>query len=458
MTAQLRAYESALDHAHAHARDWLDQIPDRQVPAPASSDDVREALGDVLPDAPTDPAEVVDALHRAAAPGLVATPSGRFFGMVIGGTLPAALAADWLVSAWDQNIGLRVLSPAEAAIEDIASEWLLDLLGLPTGAGVGFVTGATMASFTGLAAGRGAVLTRAGWPADTGLADAPRVRVLVGAERHDSIDLVLRYLGLGAPEQVPADDQGRIRADALATALASGEGPALVCLQAGNVHSGAFDPFTEAIAIAHDAGAWVHVDGAFGLWAAASPRGRTLTRGIADADSWSTDAHKTLNVPYDCGLAIVRDPGAARAAMGMHGDYLINDDTHLDPYELVPELSRRARAVPVWAALRSLGRSGVAGLVDGLCQHARALADGARRIPGVEVLNDVVFTQVCLAFESDERTRAVGQALMADGIVWMSGSRWRGREVLRISVSNWSTDEADVARSVDALAKAAARS
>ncbi len=346
-----------------------------------------------------------------------------------------------------------MLSPANVAVEDIASGWLLDVLRLPAGSAVGFTTGATMSNFTGLAAARDAVLARAGWDTGSrGLAGAPPVRVLVGEERHDTVDLALRYLGLGEPAVVPADGQGRIRPDALAAALrVDGDRPTIVCLQAGNVHSGAFDPFEDAIAAAREAGAWVHVDGAFGLWAAASPRTRPLTAGVADADSWATDAHKTLNVPYDSGIAIVRDPAAMRSAMSFHGEYLIVDDTRLEPYQRVPEASRRARAFPVWAVLRSLGRSGVADLVDRLCGHARALAEGAQRLDRVEVVNDVVFTQVCLTFGSDERTRAVARRLIDDGSVWMSGSRWRGRDIVRISVSNWSTDDEDVARSLEAL-------
>ena len=374
-------------------------------------------------------------------------PSGRFFGMVIGGAHPAALAADWLVSAWDQNAGLRRLTPAHSAVEDVAGVWLLDLLGLPGGSAVGFVTGATMANFTGLAAARDVPAGAA-----HGLAGGPRVRVLVGAERHDTVDLALRYLGLGAPSAVPADDQGRIRVDLLEAALDEADGsPTIVVLQAGNVHSGAFDDFAEAVAAAHRHGAWVHVDGAFGLWAAASPSYRHLVAGLEAADSWATDAHKTLNVPYDCGLAIVRDRVALKASMGMHGDYLIHDEAG-EPLDKVPEVSRRARAFPVWAVLRALGRDGVADLVDRLCGHAKTFADGLGRLPGVEVLNDVVFTQVCASFGSDGRTRAVVEAMLADGTAWMTGSVWHDRAVLRISVSNWSTTDADVRRSLDALA------
>ncbi len=396
-------------------------------------------------------------LAAAAEPGLMAMPSGRFFGWVIGGTLPAALAADWLVSAWDQNAGLRFASPGVVAAEEAAAAWLLDLLGLPSTADVGFVTGATMANFTGLAAARQQVLADVGWDLDRlGLSGAPRVRVLVGAERHDTVDLALRYLGLGAPTVVPSDDQGRIRTDALADALAEGSGPAIVCLQAGNLHSGAFDPIAAATALAHQHGAWVHVDGAFGLWAAASPALRAALTGYEAADSWATDAHKTLNVPYDCGIAIVARPAALRAAFGVHTSYLIADQAGAgDPLEKVPELSRRARGVPVWAALRSLGRSGVADLVDGLARQARALAAGIGAIDGAEVCNDVAFTQVCVSFGDDTRTRAVTERLIEDGAVWMTGSRWRGREVLRISVSNWSTDDADVRTTVAAVRRAA---
>ncbi|MGZ4597839.1 MAG: pyridoxal phosphate-dependent decarboxylase family protein, partial [Actinomycetes bacterium] len=389
-------------------------------------------------------------------PGLMAMPSGRFFGWVIGGTLPAALAADWLVSAWDQNSGMRFATPGTVAAEEDAAAWLLDLLGLPAGADVGFVTGATMANFTGLAAGRQQVLTDAGWDLDErGLTGAPRVRVLVGAERHGTVDLALRYLGLGAPTTVAADEQGRIRLDALADTLAAGDGPVIVALQAGNLHSGAFDDVAAATALAHQHGAWVHVDGAFGLWAAASPRLRHVLAGYDAADSWATDAHKTLNVPYDCGIAIVARPQAVRDAMGMQASYLVHAEGPGDPLDRVPELSRRARGVPVWAALRSLGRSGVADLVDGLVDRAAEIADGIAAVDGAQILNDIVFTQVCAAFGDDGRTRAVTERLLADGTAWMSGSRWRDRDVLRVSVSNWSTDEADVAASVEAVRRAA---
>jgi len=446
----------ALDRAHALALEWLATLDRRPVPPQASIAEVTEALGTSLPDKGMPAEEVVDLLAAACDPGLTAMPSGRFFGFVIGGTHPAGLAADWLVSAWDQNSGLRRLTPAHSAVEDLASVWLLDLLGLPAGSAVGFVTGATMSNFTALAAGRDAVLRNAGWDVATrGLVGGPPVRVLVGAERHDTVDLALRYLGLGLPEPVAADDQGRVRSDALLAALQAGAAdvPTIVALQAGNVHSGAFDPFADVIDAAHERGAWVHVDGAFGLWAAASSTYRHLVPGLERADSWTTDAHKTLNVPYDSGLAIVRDPDALRASMGMHGDYLIHDDSG-EPFDKVPEISRRGRAFPVWAVLRALGRSGVEELVDRLCGHATAFAAGLELIPGATVVNDVVFTQVCATFGSDERTDEVVRLLLEDGEAWMTGSTWRGQKILRISVSNWSTTADDVERSLAAVRRA----
>jgi glutamate/tyrosine decarboxylase-like PLP-dependent enzyme len=401
---------------------------------------------------------VVATLARLAEPGLTATPSGRFFGFVIGGVHPAGLGADWLTSAWDQNAGLTALSPANAACETVAGGWILDLLGLPADASVGFVTGGMQANFTCLAAARHGVLARAGWDVERrGLHGAPPVRVVAGADRHDTIDLGLRYLGLGtdAIVEVATDDQGRIRLDALSEALdapEAGAGPTIVCLQAGEVHTGGFDPLGAAADLAHDHDAWVHVDGAFGLWAAASPTTRALVDGVERADSWATDGHKTLNVPYDCGLAIVRDPTVHRATFGVRGVYLINSAAG-DPMELVPEFSRRARGFPVWAVLRSLGRDGIAELVDRLCRHARRFADGIARLPGAEVLNDVVFTQVLMAFADDDTTREVGRRMLEEGTAVMTPSTWRGRAVLRCSVSNWSTTDADVDRTLAALAQ-----
>ena len=468
MSAPEERYSDALEAAARHARRWLESQETRHVGPRVTAADLASAFGGPLPRDGMPAAEVVDYLAAKAEPGLMAMPSGRFFGWVIGGTLPAALAADWLVSAWDQNTGLRFATPATAAIEEAAGAWLLELLGLPEEADVGFATGATMANFTGLAAARWRLMADAGWDLDVdGLAGGPRIRCFVGQERHDTIDLGLRYLGLGRPTVVPVDRQGRIdpweldRAlgSAVEQASAAGSGPAplLVCLQAGNLHSGAFDPFLEAIAVAKARGAWVHVDGAFGLWAAAVPELAALTAGMQGADSWGTDAHKTLNVPYDCGIAVVRDARALRAAMGVHTSYLIQDaDGAADPFESVPELSRRARGVPVWAALKSLGRDGVVAQVRGLVLHARQLAERLSALDGVEVLNDVDYTQVSLAFGDDATTRAVTARIIADGRVWMSGSRWQDRDILRISVSNWSTDDADVAVAVDAVRDALA--
>ena len=459
MTAKSELYDEALTRAVGHAQTWLSSVPDRHIGPRVSADDLMSTFGGPLPEDGCDAADVVDELATGAEPGLMAIGSGRFFGWVMGGTLPAGLAADWLVSAWDQNTGMRYATPASVAIEEAAAQWLLELMELPAGADVGFVTGGMMANFTCLAAARHAVLAGAGWDVHRdGLTGAPKVHVLVGAERHATIDLALRYLGLGHPTVVEVDSQGRMAIDVLAATLSqipSGE-PIVVCLQAGNIHSGAFDPFREAIALAHESGAWVHVDGAFGLWAAACPTLRHLTDGVAAADSWATDAHKTLNVPYDCGVAVVADPTAMRSAFGLHASYLVSDETGRgDPHEKVPELSRRARGIPVWAVLRSLGRRGVADLVGGLAHWAGQIADGVAQIEGVELLNDVVYTQVCVAIGDDERTRAVTARLIADGNTWMSGSRWQGRDVLRISVSNWSTDEQDVRKAVDALRSAA---
>ncbi|MDQ1679428.1 MAG: hypothetical protein QOI42_287 [Frankiaceae bacterium] len=458
MGASGDSYTKALDAASAYARSWLDSLPDRFVPPATAADPLRAAADNRLRDDPTDPEAVVDELAALVEPGLMAIGSGRFYGWVMGGGLPAALAADWLVSAWDQNAGMRYATPGVVVAEEIAGAWLLDLLGLPSGASVGFTTGATMANFAGLAAARHSVLAAVGWDVERdGLVGAPPVRVLAGAERHSSVDLALRYLGLGAPDTVAVDDQGRVLADALREALSAGSGPAIVCLQAGNLHSGAFDPFGDSIDVAHEHGAWVHIDGAFGLWAGASPSLRPLVAGYERADSWATDAHKTLNVPYDCGIAIVADRATLHGTLGVHTSYLIGDTVGIgDPFDKVPEMSRRARGVPVWAALRSLGRAGVAGLVDGLVHHARQLAAGIGAIDGAEILNDVVYTQVCVSFGDDETTQRVTERLIADGTVWMSGSRWRDRAVLRISVSNWSTDDDDVRVSIDAVRRAVA--
>lgn len=443
-----------LARALEHATAYLDDLPDRRVPATATADELAAAFGGALPAEGQDAVEVVDTLARIAEPGLCATSSPRFFGFVIGGTYPVAVAADWLTSAWDQNTGLRQVTPAHSAAREAVEGWLVDLLGLPSGTTMGTVTGGMMANFTGLAVARHEVLRRVGWDlARDGLHQAPRVRVLVGAERHDTVDLALRYLGLGEPDVVPADRQGRISVAALAESLAAGDGPTIVALQAGNVHSGAFDDFAAAVPLAHRHGAWVHVDGAFGLWAGASPATRHLVDGYERADSWATDAHKTLNVPYDSGLVFVADAAAHRAAMGAHAPYLLESAGRPDPMELTPEFSQRARAFALWATLRHLGRDGVADLVERLVGHASAFADGVREMGG-EVLNDVVFTQVCTAWGDDAMTTEVERRVLADGEAWMTGSTWQGRRVLRIAVSNQATTSADVDRSLAALRRA----
>ena len=450
MTDNRKILERVLEEATG----FLDGLPDRQVAARADVDGVAAALRRPLPEEGAEPLEVIEELIAGAEPGVVAMPSGRFFGWVIGGVLPATLAADWLTSTWDQNAGLLASSPAAAGVEWVASEWLLDLLGLPANSAVGFVTGAMIANFTCLAAARHEVLRRAGWNVERdGLHGAPQVTVIVGEERHETVDVALRFLGLGEARSivVPADDQGRVRLDALTETLAEVRNSAvIVCLQAGNVHSGAFDPIKDAVDLAHRHGAWVHVDGAFGLWAAASSQYRQLVAGVERADSWATDAHKTLNVPYDSGIAIVANAEAMYGAMGVHAAYLIQDERP-DPFSTVPEFSRRARGFTVWAALRSLGRRGVAEMVERFCAHARHFAAGFSELDGVRIVNDVVFTQVCVSFGSDEVTREVAARLLKDGTAWMTPSTWHGVAVLRISVSNWRTTDEDVDRTLAAV-------
>ncbi len=445
-----------LEAAVTLASRWLDSVATRSVPAAEGIDEIDARLAVPLGNTGAPADRVIRQLAAAVEPGLMAIGSPRFYGWVMGGTLPAALAADWLVAAWDQNAGMRDATPGVIAVEDAAARWMLDALHLPSTAAVGFVTGGTMANFTGLAAARDAVLAVAGWnQATDGLQGAPKVRVLAGAERHSSIDLALRYLGLGAAELVAVDDQGRLDPTALAVALRAVDGPSIVCTQAGNIHSGAFDPFEPIIEIAHETGAWVHVDGAFGLWAGAVPSLADLVAGMDRADSWATDAHKTLNTPYDSGVAIVRDPGAMSRAFGHSADYLLHSEIP-DPHEKVPEMSRRARGVPVWAALANLGTEGLAALVLGLVEAAQAIAAGLARLPDVIVLNQVVYTQVTVAIRDDATTDAVLAALLDEGLIRPSGSRWHGRSVIRFSVSNHATDAPAVAETVDAVARAIA--
>jgi glutamate/tyrosine decarboxylase-like PLP-dependent enzyme len=455
--------ERALETAAAHATQFLRGLPERAVAARAGAEELRTRLGGPLPEHPSDPAEVVAQLAKLADDGLVASAGPRYFGFVVGGSLPAALAADWLATAWDQNAGLFVLGPAAATVEDVAAGWLTELLGLPATATCGFVTGGLGANFGGLAAARNHVLARAGWDVERdGLVGAPPVEVVVGAERHVTIDVALRYLGLGSGRVrvVPADDQGRMEAAALPEVLAALKGPTIVCAQAGNVNSGAFDPLPAICAAGHDHGAWVHVDGAFGLWAGASPALRHLVAGVEQADSVATDAHKWLNVPYDSGLVFVAHPQAHLAAFAKVASYLTPaQGGERDPDGFVPEASRRARGFPVWAALRSLGRSGVAELVERCCGHARRFADALGAADGVEVLNEVVLNQVLVRFpdpggDHGGRTREVIRRVQAGGTLWLGGTTWHGMAAMRISVSNWSTTDADVDRSVTAILQA----
>jgi glutamate/tyrosine decarboxylase-like PLP-dependent enzyme len=456
--------EQALEAAAASATQFLRGLASRPVPATAGAGELAARLGGPLPDGPSDPAEVVAQLAKLADDGLVASAGPRYFGFVVGGSLPAALAADWLTSAWDQNAGLFVLGPAAATVEDVAAGWLLELLGLPPTATTGFVTGGLGANFSGLAAARNAVLAGAGWDVERdGLIGAPPVEVVVGAERHVTIDIALRYLGLGSGRLrvVPADGQGRMDPAALPGVLAECEGPTIVCAQAGNVNTGAFDPLAEIIAAAHAHRAWVHVDGAFGLWAAASPARRHLVAGVAEADSVATDAHKWLNVPYDSGLVFVARPEAHRAAFAKTAAYFVpGREGERDADAFTPEASRRARGFPVWAALRSLGRSGVAELVERCCGHARRFAELLGPAEGVEILNEVVLNQVLVRFpdpggDSDGRTREVIRRVQEDGTLWLGGTTWHDMAAMRISVSNWSTTDDDVDRSAAAILAAA---
>ena len=453
-----------LEDAATYAAEFLDALPDRTVAPTATVEDLRDELGGSLPEGPLEPRLVVADLARAVEPGLMATPGGRFFGFVIGGSLPAALAADWLASAWDQNAGLYAAAPAASVVEEVCGAWLIELLGLPEHASYGLVTGCQMANFTALAAARHGVLEATGWDVEAdGLAGAPPVQIIAGEERHVTIDRALRFLGLGTAslETVPVDAQGRMRADALRDALAESSGPTVVCAQAGNVNTGAIDPLGEICDAAHGCDAWVHVDGAFGMWAAASPSLRPLVRGLERADSWATDAHKWLNVPYDSGLAFCAHPQAHRAAMGTQASYLVASETgERDQLDWNPEASRRARGFPIYAAIRSLGRSGVVDIVDRCCAHARRFAEALAQEPGVEVLADVVLNQVLVRFldpggDHDGRTRAVIRAVQEDGTCWLGGTTWQGEVAMRISVSNWSTTTEDVDRSVAAILQAA---
>ena len=433
------------------AADYLESLDERPVFPRTSPDELREALGGPLPEEPLDPGEVVGELAEAAERGVVAMGSGRYFGFVIGGALPAALAADWLTTAWDQNAGLYAGGPSASVVEQVTREWLLDLLGLPGESSIGFVTGTQMAHVTGLAAARFHVLDGVGWDVNReGLTGAPPVHVIVGEKRHVTVDRALRLLGLGAPTTVAADDQGRMEPEALREALS--EGPTIVCAQAGEVNTGAFDPLPEIADACEEFGAWLHVDGAFGIWAAVSPRLRHLVSGLERADSWTTDAHKWLNVPYDSGIVLCAHPESHRNAMTVSASYLIQDEGARrvrDQVDWVPEFSRRARGFAVYAALRSLGRSGLVDLVERCCEAASRFGEAIAGLDGVELLNEVVLNQVLFRFENDERTDEVLAEVQRDGRIWLSGTTWDGRKAIRVSVSNWQTGDEEIELAVD---------
>jgi glutamate/tyrosine decarboxylase-like PLP-dependent enzyme len=418
------------------------------------------ALGGPLPQGPTDAATVVDDLIRLAEPGVVATGSPRYFGFVIGGALPAALAADWLTSTWDQNAGLVAGGPSAAVVEEVAGRWLGELLGLPASCSFALVTGCQMAHVTALAAARHHVLESHGWDVERdGLCGSPPVRIVAGDQRHTTVDRALRLLGLGtsAIVTVASDPHWRLTADAVAAALADlPSGPTIVCVQVGEVNTGAMDEVAGICDVAHARGAWVHVDGAFGLWAAAAPGRRHLVEGVERADSWATDCHKWLNVPYDCGLAVCAHPESHRAAMGTRAAYLIHDDVSRDAMDWTPEFSRRARGWAVYAALRSLGRTGVAELVERCCSNAARFADALRDDPRVRIENEVVLDQVLVRFRGsdghdDDLTRSVIAEVQNEGTCWMSGTTVRGRAAMRISVVNFETSPQDIDRSAQAV-------
>ncbi len=446
-----------LEKARQQASDWFASLADRPVCATASADELRQILGGPIPEEGVKPEDLIEALASAGTRGTVASAGPRYFGFVVGGSLPAAVAADWLVSAWDQNAGLYALSPVVSVIEQITGSWLRELAGLGSGMSFGFVTGCQMANFTALAAARHRVLRNAGWNVEAhGLFGAPPVEVVVSEEAHYTIFMALRLLGLGADRvrRIPTDSQGRMRAEALSAALRGRRGPCIVCAQAGNVNTGAFDPLEEIAESAKDCGAWLHVDGAFGFWAAVSPERAVLVRGIERADSIATDAHKWVNVPYDCGIVFCADEEAHRGAMSLSAAYIAATVSERDPHEFVPEESRRARAVPVYAAVRTLGRQGLAELVERNCRQARRFAD-ALRAAGYEVLNEVALNQVLVSFGSAEQTLATIAAIQKEGTCWCGGTVWKGRTAMRISVCNWSTTDEDLGRSIEAILQAA---
>jgi glutamate/tyrosine decarboxylase-like PLP-dependent enzyme len=407
-----------------------------------------------LADEPANPEAILRDLDEIGSAATMGMAGPRFYGFVIGGSTPASLAANWLAGAWDQNTGLYNVTPATAVLEEVARKWMLDLLDLPRGAAAAFVTGTTVAHISALAAARHAVLARVGWNVEAdGLFGAPPITVIVGDEAHPTLSKALGVVGLGRSRvvRVPVDNQGRMQADKLPRL----SGPTIVCVQAGNVNTGSFDPLRAITERAHDAGAWVHVDGAFGLWARVAPSLGHLVDGVELADSWATDGHKWLNVPYDSGLAFVRDGDALRAAMSIHAEYLPTETEHRNPSDYTPELSRRARGIDLWAGLRALGRRGLADLVERNVRQAQRLADGLRGA-GYEILNDVVLNQVLVSFGEPELTNQVIAGIQADGTCWCGGSVWQGRTAMRVSIISWATTDEDIERSLQAILRVAA--
>ena len=441
-----------LDEASRRARHYLAALDARAVaPSPQALAALARFDGP-LPEHTSSAMEVLAELDEFGSPATMASAGGRFFGFVIGGSLPVTVAASWLASAWDQNAGLVVTSPINARLEEVALDWVKGLFHLPADSAGGFVTSATAANFCALAAARHALLERAGWDVEAqGLFGAPPITVVVGEEVHASVQKALSMAGLGRERvvSVPCDAQGRMRLEEFPAVTER----TIVCVQAGNVNSGAFDPVAGICRRAREQGAWVHVDGAFGLWVAAAPARAHLARGTEEADSWATDAHKWLNVPYDSGLVFTRDAGALRAAMAVGGAYLAQAEDRI-PYQYTPDFSRRARGIEVWAALRQLGRAGLADLIERTCRFAERFAQGLAQ-SGHRILNEVVLNQVLVSFGSAERTRAVIARVQSDGTCWCGGTLWQGHTAMRISVSSWATTEADVDRSLAAILRAA---
>ncbi len=438
---------------------YLQGLPGRRVAPDATALQGLSRLDEAMPEEGESDEATLALLDDVGSPAAMSMGGPRFFGFVIGGALPATIASNWLATAWDQNAAMHEVTPAASRLEEIALNWLVDVLRLPAGTGAGFVTGTTVANFSALAAARHRVLADAGWDVGAnGLAGAPAVNVVVGGEAHPTLTKSLGLLGFGRNRvtRVPVDNQGRM----LASQLPAIEGPTIICTQAGNVNTGAFDPVGEICDAARPKGAWVHVDGAFGLWAAASRTLDAQTDGLNQADSWATDAHKGLNVPYDNGIAFVRNPNDLKSAMSITAEYLVTASAHRNPSDYTPELSRRARGIDVWVALRTLGRRGLAAMVDRCYQQARRFAAGFNAA-GYEILNEVVFNQVLVAFGDDKLTRQIIDEIQREGTCWCGVTVWQARTAMRISVSNWSTTDADVDRSLEVMiriARAAAAS